>query len=125
MPTYMLQWFQPRLEEDAFIVLSEALTHAASGLRSEGTPIRHLVSALSCPDEMAFCLLEAPSSDAAREVGTRAGLRIERITEALFTGGGVWRRRSSSIAIHAQPSLPYASRPRRVTVTDSHRRPRL
>lgn len=93
VPTYMLQWFQPTLEEDAFLVLGEALTEAAAGQRSEGQPIRHLASALSRPDEMAFCLLEAPSSDAASEVATRAGLLIERITEALFTQPSKYRGR--------------------------------
>ncbi len=86
MPTYMLQWFQPTVEEDEFVLLSQAFSNAAVSLSSEGTPIEYLASALSRPDEMAFCLLESPSAEAASEVGSRAGLLIDRTTEALFTG---------------------------------------
>jgi hypothetical protein len=92
MPTYMLQWFQPTLEEDTFLRLSQGLTQAAASLSDDGISIRHLASAVSGADEMAFCVLEAPSVEAAREVGTRARLVIERVTEALFTRGGDWRR---------------------------------
>jgi hypothetical protein len=90
----MLQWFQPTLEEDEFLLVSQEVVSAAARLTGEGTPIRHLASALSCPDEMAFCLLDGPSLEAAREVGTRAGLLIDRVTEAVFTSGPLHESRS-------------------------------
>jgi hypothetical protein len=105
VPTYMLQWFQPRLEEDAFVRLSQRLTHAAASLSEEGTPIRHLASAVSGPDEMAFCVLEAPSAEAASEVSRRAGLLIERITDAHFTGGGRTSPRRHGSLGHQQHHL--------------------
>ena len=63
------------------LVASEALTR-------EGTPVRYLRSIFVPEDETCFFLYEADSADAVREAALRAGLRCERIAEAVFQSRG-------------------------------------
>lgn len=55
----------------------------------EVSPVVRLVRSIFVPeDETCFYLFEAPSIEAVREAMPRAGLRVERISEATAPGGG-------------------------------------
>jgi len=61
---------------------------AAEELTREGTPVHYLRSLFVPEDETCFFLYEAASADAVREAAGRAGLRFERVTEAVEDSGG-------------------------------------
>ena len=69
----------PRIDE---------LSRAAEQLTREGTPVCFVRSILVPADETGFYLFQASSVDAVRDAVTRAGLRVERISEAVSAG---WR----------------------------------
>ena len=56
---------------------------AAHQLTREGTPVRLLQSIYVPEDETGFYLFRAGSGEAVREAAARAGLRLERISEAV------------------------------------------
>jgi hypothetical protein len=61
----------------------EAVSRAAAQMTETGAQVR-LQRAIFLPeDDIAFYLFQAPSAAAARDAMTRAGLRPDRITEAL------------------------------------------
>jgi len=62
---------------------AERARRAAAEVNSEGTAVRYLRSILVPEDETCFYLYEAGSADAVREAARRAGLRFERISEAV------------------------------------------
>jgi hypothetical protein len=64
----------------------EALSLAADELTNEGTPVRLVRSIVVPEDETAFYLFSATSAEAVREAATRAGLRVERVSEARSAG---------------------------------------
>lgn len=66
---------------------SELGRRASEELTREGTPVRFLRSIFLPEDETCFHLYEAPSADAVRELARRAGLPLERVTEAVATAG--------------------------------------
>jgi hypothetical protein len=61
----------------------DGVADAAGELSREGTPVRLLHAIFVPEDETGFYLYQARSSEAVREAATRAGLRFERVTEAL------------------------------------------
>lgn len=62
---------------------------AAEQLTREGTPVRYLRSIFVPEDETCFFLCEAGSVEAVRDTARLAGLRFERIAEAVApTSGG-------------------------------------
>jgi hypothetical protein len=84
MPTYLVEWYLPAAEHPRFRPMAHRLAAAAAGIAVAGPPVSYLGAALSRPDETAFCILEAPDEDVLAEVGRRAGLRFDRISEALY-----------------------------------------
>lgn len=56
---------------------------AAEGLTREGTPVRYRRSLFLVEDETCMSLYEARSQAAASRAGERAGLMINRISEAI------------------------------------------
>lgn len=61
----------------------EDVSAAAEELTSEGTHVRLVRSILVPEDETCFYLFQAQTGDAVRQVATRAGLRFERVVEAV------------------------------------------
>ena len=61
----------------------EHVSAAADQLTSKGTQVRLVRSILVPEDETCFYLFEAETGDAVREVAERAGLRIERVVDAV------------------------------------------
>ena len=84
MTTYLVEWYLPATEHAGFGSVAQRLAAAVAGIAAAGPPVSYLGAALSRPDEMAFCILEAPSEDVLAEAGRRAGLRFDRISEALY-----------------------------------------
>jgi hypothetical protein len=63
----------------------EGASRAADQVSQAGVDVR-LVRAIFVPeDDISFYLFESSSADAVREAMTRAGLRFDRITEAVST----------------------------------------
>jgi hypothetical protein len=63
----------------------EAVSLAADQVRETGADVR-LVRAIFVPeDDISFYLFESSSADGVREAMTRAGVRFDRITEAVST----------------------------------------
>jgi hypothetical protein len=65
--------------------VASRLEVVAAGLASAGSPVEYLACALSRRDEVAFCVREAPSEQSAETVCRRAGIRLDRITEGLYS----------------------------------------
>jgi hypothetical protein len=64
----------------------EDLSLAADELTQEGQHVRFLRSIFVPEDETCFYLYQALSIDAVREAASRAGLRFQRVTEAVSNG---------------------------------------
>ena len=61
---------------------AQRVTRAADQLCATGGEVRLLHAVYVPEDELALYLFESTSADAVREAMTRAGLRLDRITEA-------------------------------------------
>jgi histidinol-phosphate/aromatic aminotransferase/cobyric acid decarboxylase-like protein len=59
---------------------------AAEQMSEAGAKVRFLGAIVVPEDETSFYLCESSSADAVREALTRAGLRVERISEAVSIG---------------------------------------
>lgn len=59
------------------------IERAAERLTSNGVPVHYLRSILVPGDETCFHLFESPSLEAVHEVGRRAQLEFDRVTEAV------------------------------------------
>jgi hypothetical protein len=56
---------------------------AANEMSRQGVPVRYRRSIYLPSEEKCYCLFEGESADAIREVNERAGLPVNRITEAI------------------------------------------
>jgi hypothetical protein len=63
----------------------EGLSLAADQVSETGADVRLQLAIFVPEDDVAFYLFEASSADAVRDAMTRAGLRPDRITEAVST----------------------------------------
>lgn len=66
----------------------ENVARAAERVSEEGTDVRFLRAILLPADETCFYLYRSESPDAVREAAIRAGLRLERIAEAVSRAQG-------------------------------------
>lgn len=62
--------------------LLDEISSAVKAISRQGTPVRFLRSIFVPNDETCFYLFQAPSIEAVRQAAERAGLRVERISEA-------------------------------------------
>lgn len=83
MPEFLVELYVPRTDAASMRRGAERARQAAEEMSSQGTVIRYLRSILVPDDETCFHLYKASSVEAVREVGSRAGLRFERISEAV------------------------------------------
>jgi hypothetical protein len=82
--TYLAEWYLPAAEHAGFRSAAHRLAAAVAGIAAAGPPVGYLGAALSRPDETAFCIQEAPGAEVLAEAARRAGLRFDRISEALY-----------------------------------------
>jgi hypothetical protein len=85
MPLYLAELYQTSVESGD---LSEAATRAraaASELAKAGTRVRYVRSVFVPADETWFLLYEASTEADVREAAGKAGIRLERVVEAVET----------------------------------------
>jgi hypothetical protein len=84
---FLVEAYQSRAVAIADLPRLEDLSAAADQLRGEGSDVR-FIRAIAVPeDEICFYLYRSDSPAAVREAAKRAGLQVERITEALSRTG--------------------------------------
>lgn len=70
-------------EEPPFL---DEISSAVIAMSRQGTPVRFLRSIFVPRDETCFYLFQASSIEVVREAAQRAGVRVERISEATSAG---------------------------------------
>jgi hypothetical protein len=86
--TYLVECFWPGVSETTLVAATERARKAALELQREGQQIAYLDSILIPVDEIVFCLFDAPSVTAVRDVSRRAALPFERIVESVRVRAG-------------------------------------
>jgi hypothetical protein len=91
MADFLVEVYTPRLDEAALAKLVARLETAAEAMSADGLRVRYLRSIHVPEDETCFHLFEAGSAEMVCEAGRRAGLTVDRVTEAVepvITEGG-------------------------------------
>jgi hypothetical protein len=83
MHEFLAELYVSRTDADVVGHCASRARLGAEALSREGTPVRYLRSIFVPDDETCFYLFEAASADGVRAVADRAGLRFDRIAEAL------------------------------------------
>jgi hypothetical protein len=83
MPEFLVELYVPRTDAANTGTGAERARQAAEELSRQGTTIRYLRSIFVPDDETCFHLYKASSVEVVRQVESRAGLRFERISEAV------------------------------------------
>ena len=81
--TYLVEHYRPGVSIDAFRSTVERVRSAAEAMARSGSRIRYLHSTIVPADEAGFCVFTASSCDLVEEVYARAGVRFDRIVDAL------------------------------------------
>jgi Protein of unknown function (DUF4242) len=84
--TFLVEHYWPGVTADAFGSAAADLRSSTESLAAERNAIRFLHSTLVPEDEAAFCVFEAESQALVEEAYTRAGVRFERIRDAVESG---------------------------------------
>ena len=84
--TFLVEHYWPGVTEHGFAVAAESLRVAADCIAAEGAALRYLHSTLVLDDEAAFCVFEAGSRALVEQAYARAGVRFERILDAVESG---------------------------------------
>ena len=88
MPEFLVELYVARTDAGAVEGDAERARIGAQQLTQEGTPVRYLRWIFVPEDETCFFLYRAASADAVCEASRRAGLRCERVTEAVLPARG-------------------------------------
>lgn len=83
MPKYLVERHLPGFDTAQLPGAASMAKKAAAEMTSEGTPVSYLRSTFLPGDDKCYCLFEAPSEAAVREVNQRAELPLLTVTEAL------------------------------------------
>lgn len=83
MTEYLVEAYVPRLAAAAVHGVVEATARAAEEVTREGTPVNVVRSIFVPEEETCFYLFRSPSLEAVRETAERAGLHLERVSEAV------------------------------------------
>jgi hypothetical protein len=86
MTAFMAECFWPGVTAKNLADAGERLRNASDAIRLEGGFARYLGSILVPSEEIALCLFEAASIDAAAEVDRRAAIPSERLLEIVHLG---------------------------------------
>jgi Nickel responsive protein SCO4226-like len=81
--TYLVEHYQPGLDQEALQGYAAQVHAAANALREEGKRVRNLRSTILPDDESLLCLFEADSEQLVRDVYARAALPFDRISQAV------------------------------------------
>ena len=80
---FLVEVYVPQSTGSSPMPRCEDVSAAAEQLTREGTRVRLVRSILVPEDETCFYLFRAQNGDAVREAAARAGLRFERVVEAV------------------------------------------
>jgi hypothetical protein len=83
MAQYLVEAYAPRAGSNDPALGVARLQAAAEELTAEGVRVQYVRSIVVPDDEICFHVLEGPSADAIGELGRRAGLTFDRVTEAV------------------------------------------
>ena len=83
--TYLVEHYWPGVTAAEFSAAAERVRSSAAELAGEGKHVRYLHSTLVPEDEAAFCVLAADSQALVEEAYARAGVRFERVVQAVET----------------------------------------
>lgn len=84
--TFLVEHYWPGVTESGFSAAAESLRRAADAIAAAGGGLRYLHSTLVLEDEAAFCVFNAASRSLVEEAYARAGVRFERILDAVESG---------------------------------------
>ena len=85
--TYLVEHYWPGVTVERFSAAADAVRAAAGAMAREGAPIRALHSTMVPADESGFCTFAAGSAALVEEAYARAGVRFERLVEAVELPG--------------------------------------
>jgi hypothetical protein len=88
MLAFMAECFWPGVTEQQLMAAGARARQAAGAISSDGVIARYTGSILVPGDEIAFCLFEATSIDAASDLNRRAAIPFERLLEIVHLGPG-------------------------------------
>jgi hypothetical protein len=83
VPSYMVEAYMPCSQVREAHAAARRVTAAAVDLSRDGTDVRHVRTTFLPDDETCFHLVEAPSTDAVKELSCRARLGRTRIVRAV------------------------------------------
>jgi hypothetical protein len=83
MPTFLVEAYEPRGHDESLAEIERRARTAAAELSRSGTAVRYMRSIYVPADETCFHVFEGPSIEVVEEVGRRARLEFDRITEAV------------------------------------------
>ncbi len=83
MPTFLVEAYEPRGRNESLAEIERRARAAAAELSRSGMAVRYLRSIYIPVDETCFHVIECPSIEVVEEVGRRAQLEFDRITEAI------------------------------------------
>ena len=84
--TFLVEHYWPGVTESGFSAAAESLRESAEAIAAAGGALRYLHSTLVPEDEAAFCVFHAASRSLVEEAYARAGVRFERILDAVESG---------------------------------------
>ena len=86
--TFLVEHYWPGVTESGFSAAAESLRSASEAIAAAGGTVRYLHSTLVPEDEAAFCVFHASSRSLVEQAYARAGVRFERILDAVESGVG-------------------------------------
>lgn len=84
--TFLVEHYWPGVTAHGFSAAAESLRRASEAIAAAGGALRYLHSTLVPEDESAFCVFDASSRLLVEEAYARAGVRFERILDAVESG---------------------------------------
>jgi hypothetical protein len=100
-PTYLVEHYWPGVAVETFCAAVERVRSASEALDRGGSRIRYLHSTIVPADEAAYCVFRADSAELIEQVYARAGVRFDRLVDALeiAIGPGMGSSRSARRAL--------------------------
>lgn len=83
MPTFLVEAYEPRGRNGSLAEIERRARAAAAELSRSGKAVRYLRSIYVPTDETCFHVFEGPSVEVVEEVGRRAQLEFNHVTEAV------------------------------------------